>query len=166
MGNGQGRPRTGLPAAPRALEPGVALSDVRDLDVVVLRDDAGVPLRLDVSEDPIPSTSGNRRPRDKPPAVAVSYELVSGGAETLEDAASRVVVDAEGRWIRFRSVVADDAYLCAELDDDSPEESARTRLLFRRGRAARRRGTWSWSYDEARDVVSFASRSIPAARVR
>ena len=43
MGNGQGRPRTGLPAAPRALEPGVALSDVRDLDVVVLRDDAGVP---------------------------------------------------------------------------------------------------------------------------
>ena len=78
MGNGQGRPRTGLPAAPRALEPGVALSDVRDLDVVVLRDDAGVPLRLDVSEDPIPSTSGNRRPRDDAPAVEVSYELVSG----------------------------------------------------------------------------------------
>lgn len=165
MGNGQGRPRTGLPAAPRALEPGVALSDVRDLDVVVLRDDAGVPLRLDVSEDPIPSTSGNRRPRDDPPAVEVSYELVSGGAETLEDAASRVVVDAEGRWIRFRSVVADDAYLCAEPDDDSPDGSARTRLLFRRGRAARRRGTWSWSYDEARDVVSFASRSTPAARL-
>ena len=189
MGNRLGRPRRGLPERARALKPGAALSDVRDRDVVVLCAD-GAPLRLDVVADD-GSPLGERRGGDGPRDAArgrVSFALCPGTTATLADASSRVVVDARGPWVTFRSVVAGDHYLC--VDDDGSVDSSETTtnhptnhhptshpnhpptlagafpalVRFRHRRHVPRLGLWSWSYDAPADAVVFSSKSDPRVR--
>ena len=182
MGNRLGRPRRGLPERARALKPGAALSDVRDRDVVVLCAD-GAPLRLDVVADD-GSPLGERRGGDGPRDAArgrVSFALCPGTTATLADASSRVVVDARGPWVTFRSVVAGDHYLCVDNDGsvDSSETTTKNHptnhprtlagafpalVRFRHRRHVPRLGLWSWSYDAPADAVVFSSKSDPRVR--
>ena len=155
QGNGQGRPRTGLPAAPRALEPGVALSEAA-ISTSVPRDDAGVPSGL-APGGPIPSTSGNRRPQINPAVACGSSSSPAARRRWKTPPVAwwwtrRVVGSASARSSRMtRTSAQSSTTICRRRALDASPLPPRTRRAAPRDVVmVLRRGA---------DVVSFASRS-------